>query len=1200
MKGTKTELLPEARGAERGREQSERTRVLWLFLFLFGLTAASTVGRTAADTLFLSRFDASYLTYMYLPQAAAMVSAGIAFQRMSRQMRMDRLLARLLPLLAALVAASGWGVRLGIDEVFMAIYIGYDIVNFMLLACFWQFATAVMDQRQAKRTIGWVGSGGLAGGIVSGFAVTWLAPLTGTENLIFGYAALLLGCALPVAAIVRGLASPIEAFRVQPSAAPARRTPAGGMPGEGGLHANVPHLKYMAVLSASLVLALTLFDYQFKVILKENLQDEALAGFMGSFHGYAGLLALVFQWFVAGRALTRFGVMTSIVLLPAVLLAGCLGLLAMPVLAMAVFVRGSDRVIGDTIYTSVTQFIMFPIPLPWRSRAKGFLDGVVRNGAKGLSAVCLLLLPHMLSFRQLTCVVIGWLLVGLVAAIKVKKAYLQTLLATMETGESDARRLDLDELDPAGRRVLTDALAHPDARQALYALRILQASGAFDFAAHAAALLGHPAPEVRAEALGLVEAAKPDGLAAAVRGLLDDGQPQVKAAALLALAAYAQEPDRARVADFLHDGELSVRAAAVAALMQYYGRAGQELAEATLTAMLESPVAAERAELAAMLGRIGDAKYAALLGALLEDASPVVRRSALRSAAPLRAADLLPRLVPLLASGETRREALEALGAFDARELAPLLRPGHPVTAASRRAVWQLPKALERIGTQEAFDALLLHYEASPFAQRDRLLASLLALRRQGLQAERELVERLVAGELRASETFGERLLPLTGLEPYAELIEGTAQLRIGMSRRCFELLSLAHEERTIRAIYLGWSEGDARRQANAAEAMEQLLQGPLRASMAQLMAARPGEAAFQPQPEEKETRGQLTNTLKWLARQEDEWVSALARYFLQSGVKPLDAPSPPGSSSAESADLVARVRLLRQVGLFQGLPGRELFAVAQQLDYAPFEPGAIVLRQGDPGDSLYIVAEGRAAVVKDGATVGVLAAGDGFGEMALLTGDARTATIRAETELALWRLDSAAFYELMFDRSAMAFAMMRLLSLRLRERLAAGAKESPRPVAPSPETTATRSDATALTDDLLVRRVLVLQKVGLFAPFAADDLVRLAQLAGEAAYEPGAAICREGEPGDSMFAILEGAVRIHRGEEAIAMLGEGECFGEMALIDGGLRSADCTADDRTVVLELHRDQAFSFCFQNIEVLRGLIGVLADRLKRMS
>lgn len=87
-----------------------------------------------------------------------------------------------------------------------------------------------------------------------------------------------------------------------------------------------------------------------------------------------------------------------------------------------------------------------------------------------------------------------------------------------------------------------------------------------------------------------------------------------------------------------------------------------------------------------------------------------------------------------------------------------------------------------------------------------------------------------------------------------------------------------------------------------------------------------------------------------------------------------------------------------------------------------------------------------------------------------------------------------------------------------------------------------------------------------------------LASLSREESFAAGATIFREGDPGDNLYVILEGGVRISKfipgaGEEALAVLERGEFFGEMALIDNEPRAATATAHtDPTVLLAISKD----------------------------
>jgi ATP/ADP translocase len=183
--------LISAKGAE---DRDEQIKTFLLIGYLFCVVSASTIGRTTADTLFLSRFGPSQLSFMYLPQAASLILMGFGYQRLTSRFRVDHLLPLLILLVSGLALASRFLVSLGSDWVFQGIYVGYDVLNYLMIVCFWQLATAVLDQRKAKKTIVWIGSGGIIGSIVSGFALKPLVLQIGTENLIYFYAGLQLVC----------------------------------------------------------------------------------------------------------------------------------------------------------------------------------------------------------------------------------------------------------------------------------------------------------------------------------------------------------------------------------------------------------------------------------------------------------------------------------------------------------------------------------------------------------------------------------------------------------------------------------------------------------------------------------------------------------------------------------------------------------------------------------------------------------------------------------------------------------------------------------------------------------------------------------------------------------------------------------------------------------------------------------------------
>jgi small-conductance mechanosensitive channel/CRP-like cAMP-binding protein len=104
----------------------------------------------------------------------------------------------------------------------------------------------------------------------------------------------------------------------------------------------------------------------------------------------------------------------------------------------------------------------------------------------------------------------------------------------------------------------------------------------------------------------------------------------------------------------------------------------------------------------------------------------------------------------------------------------------------------------------------------------------------------------------------------------------------------------------------------------------------------------------------------------------------------------------------------------LRNLPLFEPLSEEEFDGVVTGMNYALFAAGENIIRQGEEGNSFYVIFRGEAEVrVREGGgskVVKLLHRGDYFGEMALLTGERRTATITAITESACYILDSAIF----------------------------------------------------------------------------------------------------------------------------------------------------------------------------------------------
>jgi CRP-like cAMP-binding protein len=125
----------------------------------------------------------------------------------------------------------------------------------------------------------------------------------------------------------------------------------------------------------------------------------------------------------------------------------------------------------------------------------------------------------------------------------------------------------------------------------------------------------------------------------------------------------------------------------------------------------------------------------------------------------------------------------------------------------------------------------------------------------------------------------------------------------------------------------------------------------------------------------------------------------------------------------------------LRQVPLFQAMTDRSVDAIAdlaEERDFATDEP---LVRQGDEGDSFFVIVEGTASVTQDGAQIRELGPGDFLGEIALIDGQARTATVVATTPIRALVIGRDGFRTLLDRHAGVRFDVLAALAQRLRQR---------------------------------------------------------------------------------------------------------------------------------------------------------------------
>jgi voltage-gated potassium channel len=125
---------------------------------------------------------------------------------------------------------------------------------------------------------------------------------------------------------------------------------------------------------------------------------------------------------------------------------------------------------------------------------------------------------------------------------------------------------------------------------------------------------------------------------------------------------------------------------------------------------------------------------------------------------------------------------------------------------------------------------------------------------------------------------------------------------------------------------------------------------------------------------------------------------------------------------------------LLGQVELFRGCTKRELSAIASTTTAVDQPAGAVMCRQGSIGTQAFVIVDGKAVVSIDGVDVAEVGPGSFFGEMALLDGGPRVATVTAATPMHLLVLSRPDFNRLILDVPKVARRMLEAVGIRLRQ----------------------------------------------------------------------------------------------------------------------------------------------------------------------
>ncbi|MFB3041605.1 MAG: Npt1/Npt2 family nucleotide transporter [Candidatus Poribacteria bacterium] len=813
----------------------EISQTVLMFAYFFLVIASHTIVKSTRDALFINKYGAEQLPYVYIGIAIVAGMFMPIYSRLAQATERGVLIIGSNIFFVVNILAFWWLFHTyDWDWLSYGLYIWASIFSAVSTTQFWLAANVTFNPRQARRLFGFIISGGTLGGILAGSIARGVVARIGTENLLIGVAAMLLAC-VPI--IRRVTQQESVGYTGRASAQKSDQNIGGAF----ALIQKNKHLTLLTMIIGVTVIATTLVDYQFKIIIQEAYKTkDALTGFFGSYYAYINVITILMQLLVTGQVLKRFGIGVAILIMPIGLFFGAFSILFFPALWAAIFVKTCDDSLSVSVNKSGIEVLYIPIPAEVKAKTKAFIDVVVERASRGIGGLLLLLLTVglSLSVSQLSIFVLLLLGVWTFIGMRIQKEYIASLEATLQKRSLDADALSVNLSDSSTVNHLLHILDSKNERQILYALEFLQDANAPQLLTPLLPLLHHPSPEVKVQTLRLLFNIGSQELTAEIEALLEDNDNNVRAEAMNYVCTHGDENPVQKLRSFLIHTDYRMKGAAITCILRYGGdeeRAllARDLIEEMLQETGEQRTIA-RQEAGKALGALdANSPLQDYLLELLNDESIDVVKGAIGSAGRIQRVDFVPFLIEKLGDSTTRVLAREALANYGSAVFEPLT---HIMTdeEASMSVRRHIPRVFDLIQHQGSIDALLSNLNQDEIEIRYKIIKALGKLRESqiGMADSRNFVEVQFHPEMVESYIFAELknyyyLLMIFDLQGEnnplllkCALGEHLAQLK----EMIFRLLGLTYAPDTMYNAYRGVISANPRIRANAIELLDGIL----------------------------------------------------------------------------------------------------------------------------------------------------------------------------------------------------------------------------------------------------------------------------------------------------------------------------------------------------------------------------------------
>ena len=1040
-------------------QPGEGLPTLILFIYFFAFVALGITGSAARDAYFLNMVDRDYLPLMFLAVAIVLTLAVEIYNRLSknRDLIQTTTVSSLVFALSLVLIQNnlkGW--------VIPFLYVWVEVIILIVITQFWILAADVFNPRQAKRLFSILGAGGALASIIIGSSIKYYVSLFGSENLLFvtiGF----LGVVILMANLIRPYRN-INKLKNRSTKKDEKQK---------SDKLFTPYIKSLAIIIGLAAIASVIIDYQFKMAAAAAFpnQDD-LVNFFGKYYAITGIARIIIDLYITSRVLSRFGILIAILILPISLTIGSLGFLLSPILATVFLSKFSDQVFKFTLHNASIQLFWIPIKNTIKTKLKPIIEGSIRASLQGLSGVVIFIavtifnIPiHYLSL-SIVLITIYWIN----KSFPLKKLYVDALQSAIEKRQLNFEELTLDIQDQTMVKTIETALNNTDESQQIFALDIIKDIPLTPWKQSLNRLLDKGSVTVKKEILNI--SVNDENIIDNQRIIdLIETDKELDINAITIAGKRGLNNAKPVIIKYLKNPEIEKRIIAAAAL-NTIDPDSSNVAKQVLIDALQSTDEKLISVAINQLNSDNEILPDDSLIHYLNDSSFMIRNAALLVAETRQAPEFLPEIIYSLADSRSAIPARTALTAYNEQDVINILIQYAQDSNAQKSLVIGILRTLKNYPTKqsigiilskinpktppvqvEAVDTLIHIARETPLKEEDIFITKgelintaryayeiIIALSQIDDSDDNQLLRYFLQNEVRklipVIMKLGIMDKPETQIETYIQYVQNNESDKLSYVIEFFENIFSKEEREIVNSLIDSISIEEkcivARKRFDKIMTDLNQFLGYYITSSQELKVALTLDYALRSNNQE------ILNKINWETLPENFVIKDIITRHAQKHSNSLKT-LPINQYLLDSKQLsmystLEKALILNSIDLFESIPSEELIRVAQIAEEEQFETDTPLFEEGDFGDSMYIVANGKVRVHKGKRIIVELEKGACVGEMALLDQEPRSADVTVNAGTTLLKITQGGFYELMSSNMEIMHGIVKLITTRLRK----------------------------------------------------------------------------------------------------------------------------------------------------------------------